>query len=59
MEGIEQDSPRHKNGNENNKEEREAMLYIDGQLRKVIMSYRCKPHQQIKRDRRDNIRHIR
>ena len=47
---------KNRNRNRNNKENTKGGNPGDGQLRKVIRSYRCKHHQQNSRDRRENIR---
>ena len=56
-ERIEQNGPRTKNGNRNNKENTKGGNPGDGQLRKEIRSYRCKHLQQNTRERRQNLRH--
>lgn len=55
-ERIEQNCPRPKDGNKNKKEITNVGKTGDGNPRKEISSYRCKHHQPITRDRKENLR---
>jgi hypothetical protein len=55
-EGNEQNHPRSKNGNRNNKEVTKGDNPGVRKPRKEVRSHRCKHHQQNARDRRENIR---
>jgi hypothetical protein len=54
--GNEQNHPRLKNGNRNNKEITKGDNPGIRKPKKEIRSHRCKHHQQNKRDRRENLR---
>ena len=55
----EQNRPRSKNVNRNNKEITKGDNSGDRKSRKEIRSHRCKHHQQNTRDRRENLRNRR
>jgi hypothetical protein len=54
--GNEQNHPRSKNGNRNNKETTKGDSSGARKPRKEIRSHRCQHHQQNTRDRRENLR---
>jgi hypothetical protein len=54
-EETEQKFPRSKNRNQNNKEITNGGNYGDGKSRKEIRSYRCKHHEQNKRDEKEDL----